>query len=98
MAITWKIPTVEEIYNEYHKQTFFIRNGVYPKTIHNFESLYEDERKVQQIKYFIEFIKRNRASVDWKLYILALTKVLKNRYDLKYLGSFRSEIKFIAII
>ena len=50
MAITWKIPTIEEIYNEYHKQTFFIRNGVYPKTIQNFTSLYEDERKVQQIK------------------------------------------------
>lgn len=86
--MNWNIPTIEQVYNEYHKQTFFVRNGVYPKTIQNFESLYQDTRKVEQIKYFIEFIKRNRASVDWKIYILALAKVLKNRYDLKYLGSF----------
>ena len=86
--ITWKIPTLEQIYNEYHKQTFFVRNGVYPKTIQNYESLYQDQRKIEQLKYFVEFIKRNRASVDWKIYILALAKVLKTRYDLKYLGSF----------
>jgi len=86
--MTWKIPTIEQIYNEYHKQTFFVRNGVYPKTIQNYESLYQDQRKVEQLKYFVEFIKRNRASVDWKIYILALAKVLKSRYDLKYLGSF----------
>ena len=73
----WKVPTVEEIYNEYHKQTFYIRNGVYPKTIQNFKSLYDDPRKVEHIKFFIEFLKRNRASVDWKLYILSLSKVLK---------------------
>lgn len=86
--MNWNIPTIEQVYNEYHKQTFYVRNGVYPKTIQNFDSLYDDQRKVEQIKYFIEFIKRNRASVDWKIYILALAKVLKNRYDLKYLGSF----------
>lgn len=84
----WKIPSIEEIYNEYHKQTFYIRNGVYPKTIQNFKSLYEDPRKVEHIKYFIEFLNRNRASVDWKLYIQALAKVTGNRFDLKYLGTF----------
>jgi hypothetical protein len=84
----WKVPSIEEIYNEFHKQTFFMRNGVYPKTIQNFKSLYDDPRKVEHIKFFIEFLKRNRASVDWKLYILSLAKVLKTRYDLKYLGSF----------
>ena len=54
--MTWKIPTIEQVYNEYHKQTFFVRNGVYPKTIQNYETLYQDQRKVEQLKYFIEFI------------------------------------------
>ena len=59
--------------------------GVYPKTIQNFDNLYKDERKVQILKYFLTFLERNRTSVDWKLYILALAKVFGNRYDLKYL-------------
>jgi hypothetical protein len=84
----WKIPGIEEIYNEYHKQTFFIRNGVYPRTIKNFENLYNDQRKVDYIKYFITFLERNRDTVDWKLYILALAKVLRNSFELKHLGKF----------
>ena len=84
----WSLPTIEEIYNEYHKQTFYIKNGVYPKSIINFKKLYEDQRNVEYLNYFIEFLKRNRDTVNWKIYILALAKVLKTRYDLKYLGSF----------
>jgi effector-binding domain-containing protein len=84
----WKIPGIEEIYNEYHKQTFFIRNGVYPRTIKNFENLYNDQRKVDHIKYFITFLERNRDTVDWKLYILALAKVLRSSFELKHLGKF----------
>jgi hypothetical protein len=84
----WKIPGIEEIYNEYHKQTFFIRNGVYPRTIKNYDGLYSDQRKVDYIKYFITFLQRNRESVDWKLYILALAKVLRNSFELKHLGRF----------
>ena len=84
----WKIPTIEEVYNEYHKQTFYIRNGVYPRTIQDYSSLYADKNKVEKLKKFIEVLKRNRASIDWKLYILALAKVFQIRYDLKYLGSF----------
>ena len=45
--MNWKIPTIEEIYNEYHRATFFESNGVYPKTIKNFEKLYVDNYKMQ---------------------------------------------------
>lgn len=86
--IYFKLPTLEEVYNEFHKQKFFMRNGVYPRTIKNFKSLYEDERKVQHIKFFLEFLNRNRSAVDWKLYILALAKVLNQRFELKHLGTF----------
>lgn len=100
----WKIPTIEEVYNEYHKQTFYIRNGVYPRTIQDYSSLYADKNKVEKLKKFIEVLKRNRASIDWKLYILALAKVFQVRYDLKYLGSFagnkiyRDYIKSLTLI
>jgi hypothetical protein len=85
----FKVPTIEEIYNEYHKQTFYIRNGVYPKTLKNFDSIYSDPTKLQFLKSFVAFLERNKSSVDWKLYILALAKVLRTRYDLQYLGSFK---------
>ncbi len=85
----FKVPTIEEIYNEYHKQTFYIRNGVYPKTLKNFDSIYSDPTKLQFLKSFVAFLERNKSSVDWKLYILALSKVLRTRYDLQYLGSFK---------
>ena len=84
----WKIPTIEEIYNEFHKQTFFIRNGVYPRAIKNFEKIYTDERKLNHLKYFVKFLERNRETVDWKLYIFALAKVLKTSFELKHLGKF----------
>lgn len=86
--IYFKLPTIEDVYNEYHKQKFFMRNGVYPRAIKNFKSLYEDERKIQHIKFFLDFLNRNRSSVDWKLYILALAKVLNQRFELKHLGTF----------
>lgn len=87
-SIIWKIPTIEEIYNEFHKQKFFFQRGFYPKTIKNYNSLYSDEKNIQILKYFINFLERNRNSVDWKIYIFALAKVLKGRLELKHLGSF----------
>ena len=85
----FNIPTPEVIYNEYHKQTFYAKNGVYPKTIKNFNNFHNDEIKVQHINYFIDFLKRNNGLVDWKLYIKALAIVLKHSFDLKYLGTFK---------
>lgn len=85
--INFKIPTIEEIYNEYHKQTFFVMNGVYPRTIKNFNSINKDITKKEHLIKFQNFIERNRESVDWKLYIYACAQLLKNRFDLKILGS-----------
>ena len=83
------LPTVEMVYNEYHKQTFYAKNGVYPKTIKNYNNLYNDETKMEYINYFIEFLKRNNGLVDWKLYIKALAQVFKQSNNLKYLGTFK---------
>ena len=56
----WTIPTIEEIYNEYHKQKFFQRNGIYPKTIKNFDSLLNDSKKKEFLLRFQNMIKSNQ--------------------------------------
>lgn len=84
----WKIPTVQQIYNEYHRQTFYYMNGVYPRSIKNFDKLYQNKQNVEYIQRFQNMLSRNRASVDWKLYIKAIASILKKRFDLKILGTF----------
>lgn len=83
----YRIPSIEEIYNEYHRQTFFAMNGVYPKTIKNYDKILSDPKKKEFLLKFQNMIKRNIDSVDWKLYIFACASLLKNRFDLKILGS-----------
>ena len=83
----YRIPTIEEIYNEYHKQTFFAINGIYPKTIKNYNKILSDPKKKEFLLRFQNMLKRNIDSIDWKLYIYACASLLKNRFDLKILGS-----------
>jgi hypothetical protein len=85
--INYKVPTIEEIYNEYHRQTFYAMNKVYPRPIKNFDSILKDKIKKEYLLKFQNVIARNRDSVDWKLYIYACASLLKNRFDLKILGS-----------
>lgn len=85
--LNFRIPTIEEIYNEYHKQTFYFMNGVYPKTIKNYDTILNDSKKKEYLLKFQSVISRNRESLDWKLYIYACASLLKNRFDLKILGS-----------
>lgn len=85
----WTIPTIEEIYNEYHKQKFFQRNGIYPKTIKNFDSLLNDSKKKEFLLRFQNMIKRNRNVVNWKLYILAIAEVTQGNFDLSILGTLK---------
>jgi hypothetical protein len=80
------IPSIEEIYNEYHKQTMFYSKGIYPKTIKNFDKIISSDSKEFLIK-FQNFLKRNLSSVDWKLYIESVSKYYRRRYDLHILGS-----------
>lgn len=83
----FRVPSIEEIYNEYHRQTFFFMNGVYPRTIKNFDKILSDSKKKEQLLKFQNLISRNRDSLDWKLYIYACACMLKQRFDLKILGS-----------
>lgn len=82
----WKIPSIEQIYNEYHKQTFFVEHKFYPKTVKSFKVL-QNPAKVEYLKRFQQMIKRNRQALDWKLYIKAIAEVMNTRFDLKLLGT-----------
>lgn len=81
-----KFPTIEEIYNYYHNQTFFIMKGFYPKSVKNFDNLVSDSDK-ELLRKFQNFLKRNSEMIDWKLYIKSLAQYFKRRFELKVLGS-----------
>ena len=83
----YQIPSLEQIYNEYHKQTFFAMNGTYPKTMVNFDKLLANKTATELIKKFQELLKRNRDSINWRLYIEALAQYYKSRFDLRYLSN-----------
>lgn len=87
MNKNWKIPTIQQIYNQYHRQTFYAQHKFYPKSITNFQKILSDKHKVQLLTRFQITIKRNREALDWKLYIKAVASVMGNRFDLKLLGS-----------
>ena len=83
----YQIPSLEQIYNEYHKQTFFAMNGTYPKTIVNYDKFLKNQNAVELVKKFQNLLARNRDAIDWKLYIEALAQHFKTRFDLRYLSN-----------
>ena len=83
----YQIPSLEQIYNEYHKQTFFVMNGTYPKTIVNYDKFLKNQNAVELVKKFQNLLARNRDAIDWKLYIEALAQHFKTRFDLRYLSN-----------
>jgi hypothetical protein len=86
--INIKIPTIEEIFNEYHRETMFASKGIYPKPIKNFGKVIDDTNRELLLRYQ-KFIKSNFDSVNWKLYIKACAVYFKRRFDLKILGSLK---------
>lgn len=83
----YKIPSIEQIYNEYHKQTFYAMNGTYPKTITNFDKIYKNQNNLELLKKFQNLLSRNRDAIDWKLYIEAIAQNYKSRFDLRVLSN-----------
>lgn len=82
-----QIPTIELIYNEFHKQKWYALNGIYPRTIKNFSSIYSNKTKYEYLVRFQNLLKRSGGMIDWKLYIYANAQLLKERFDLKQLGT-----------
>ena len=80
------IPSIEEIYQYYHRETMYAMKGFYPKKITNFEKCIS-EANMELLKRFQHFIEKNENLINWKLYIIAVSKYFKQRFDLKILGS-----------
>ena len=81
-----RIPTIEEIYNEYHRECFFAKKQAYPRSIKNFDKVLTPDKKEFLLK-FQNMIKRNSEIIDWKIYIKACAQYFKRPFDLKILGS-----------
>jgi hypothetical protein len=88
MTNAYKIPSIEEIYNIYHRETMFAMKGIYPRSIKNFNNVLDKNNKELLIK-FQNVIKRGYDSIDWKIYIKACAQYFKYRFDLKILGSLK---------
>lgn len=86
--MNYRIPTIEEIYNEYHKMTMFESKGFYPKSIKNFDKIL-NKTKIELLTKFQNVIKRNYDLIDWKLYIQSCAKYFKGNFDLQILGSLK---------
>jgi hypothetical protein len=86
--INFRIPTIEEIYNEYHRETMYASKNVYPKSIKNFDKVLNDQN-IELLKKFQNVIKLGDESLNWKIYIKACSLYFKGRFDLKVLGSFK---------
>lgn len=84
--MNYRIPSIEEIYEEYHREVFFVAKSIYPRRLKNFGKIIDSEKRELLVR-FQEFIKRNFGSVDWKLYIKACARYYKRKFDLKLLGS-----------
>jgi hypothetical protein len=94
------IPSIEDIYSYYHRETMFAMKGFYPRKIVNFEKCLT-ELNIEYLKKFQKFIERNENIINWKLYIIAISKYYKRRFDLRILGSlggtkiYRQYLEFI---
>ena len=80
------IPSIEEIYQYYHRETMYAMKGFYPKKIVNFDKCLS-EANIELLKRFQHFVEKNENLVNWKLYIIALAKYYKRRFEFKLLGS-----------
>ena len=92
------IPTIEEIYNIYHRETMHAMKGIYPKSIKNFENIL-NKKNIELLIRFQNVIKRSYDSIDWKLYIKACAEYFKYRFDINNeilnFGSYDIDLKKI---
>jgi hypothetical protein len=86
--INFRIPTIEEIYNEYHRETMYASKNIYPRSIKNFDKVLNDQN-IELLKKFQNVIKMGDESLNWKIYIKACSIYFKGRFDIKVLGSFK---------
>lgn len=62
-------------------------NEQYPKTIVNYDKVYNNPSILEHLKKFQSLLARNREAINWKIYIYALAQNFKSRFDLRYLSN-----------
>ena len=78
--------TPEQIYQLYHKYTFFFKNNTYPRVIENFDNAKEKDTWI----YFTrcsDMIDRNAGQINPDIYVYSIAKFFEGWFDPKILTS-----------
>lgn len=78
--------TIETLYNEYHRETFKVQHGFYPRQIKNFNL---DDSKKEFLNRFLRFCKKNVLTINPTLYIRACAEFFKYPFKMSVLGSLK---------
>jgi hypothetical protein len=85
-----KLPTIENIIVEYHRNIMFYKTGSYPrpmKNIHESKYFNDESRYKAHFEKFIKFVERNDGHIDWKLMIEALADFFKGWFNPMFLSN-----------
>lgn len=80
--------TPEEIYQEFHRQTFFYSRNIYPKPIKNFSNIKSSDDWIY-FQRFADKIEQNDGLVNYKMFIESLAQHYKGWFDPKILLSLK---------
>lgn len=80
------IPTYEQVVQEFHRQTFYYKNGSYPRPIVNFETTKYNKNK-HLFEKFIKSVERNYGHINWSLMIESLGDFFKGYFNPMFLSN-----------
>lgn len=63
--------TPEEIYQEWHRQTFQNSRGIYPRTVQNFNNVQQSDKWVY-FKKLADIVNNGNGIIDYKMYIKSI--------------------------
>ena len=75
----------EQIYNEYHKQTFYVSKGFYPKTVANYTKAKQNDNW-HYFERFARMVNDNNGQIDYRLFIKTLAEFYEGRFNPKMLA------------
>ena len=81
--------TILDLYNEFRKQTFFVKKNIYPKPVKSLENISNQEQLVHFEKFKV-MVESNAGMIDWRLYIKSLAIHYKGWFKPSKLNSLKA--------
>ena len=76
--------TAEDIYQAYHKYSFYFSKGVYPKVVKNFKTA-RDKPDWIYFEKCADLVNNNVGQVNYKLLVYSLCQMYEGRFNVKML-------------